>query len=353
METVVSASSFIRAVSQRPLTEPRITRRPPAVRRRTDSEGFRHAPDECVAVTHQPALQSGMVASAPGREPEAALSQALATQGITLALCDMSRFARLIKYALEARERGPRRLPDPRREILHWIEAARDSGDRREAVWRSFIAAVFGRLSSRVKDGSAAGAADFLCAFGYSPVWTWERVNSDQAKALREWMDKTPQAALFPHGDHRPREPLTPDRILAAVRSFIDFARKVNGPENVIKAAAPSSPEHHFALLFDKFRKLHSFKRLGSWDLIDLLLQVKLVLNAEPEHCYLEGSTGPLRGARMIWGSKPSPSELNRASRDLARALRVSCFVLEDALCNFQKPGEPCCGDPDAEARCE
>jgi len=114
---------------------------------------------------------------------------------------------------------------------------------------------------------SAASAAAFLCAFGDAPRWTWDRVQADRGETLRLWMEQPPQAAMFPHGDHRPREPLTPDRIIVAVRSFIHFARKVNGPENVIKAPAPSSPAHHFALHRISCGRAHLDQVAGPGDL--------------------------------------------------------------------------------------
>ena len=93
----------------------------------------------------------------------------------------------------------------------------------------------------------------------------------------------------------------------------------------------------------DTFR----FGHLGNFDLIDLLVQLQIV-EAEPAHCYLKGSSGPRDGAIKVWGQLPD-DRLDEVAQKLATYLGVSCFALEDALCNFSKPEhEVCCGDPDA-----
>jgi len=77
------------------------------------------------------------------------------------------------------------------------------------------------------------------------------------------------------------------------------------------------------------------FGRTGRFDFLALLLDLQLV-SAEPASCYLRGSTGPLQGARKLWGKRPV-SQLDYLAADLAQRLGISPIVLEDALCNWQK----------------
>ena len=142
-------------------------------------------------------------------------------------------------------------------------------------------------------------------------------------------------------------------KLLEIIRSFIKLAKAANGPANFIKVPGKPDPSRTFDELFEKFTKIHRFGRLAAFDFVDLLLEMRLVTNAEPAHCYLKHSSGPLRGAKRIWGTL-SDAELDRRAAQLARELDVSCFVIEDALCNFQKSGhEPCCGDPDENGACD
>jgi len=64
----------------------------------------------------------------------------------------------------------------------------------------------------------------------------------------------------------------------------------------------------------------------------------------EPGSAYLQGATGPLLGARLLFGGRTGAA-LGRSSLDgwlveLGAELGVGMQVLEDALCNWQKsPG--------------
>jgi len=66
-----------------------------------------------------------------------------------------------------------------------------------------------------------------------------------------------------------------------------------------------------------------------------LILDLGLI-NTQPDCCCLKGATGPLAGARLIWKNQPV-KELELRAADLAKKLRVSPQVLEDALCIWQK----------------
>ena len=57
----------------------------------------------------------------------------------------------------------------------------------------------------------------------------------------------------------------------------------------------------------------------------------------EPGSTYMKGSTGPLRGARLLFGEHRNPADLDGWVVDLNAELNVGMQVLEDALCNWQK----------------
>ena len=60
-----------------------------------------------------------------------------------------------------------------------------------------------------------------------------------------------------------------------------------------------------------------------------------------PGSTYLSGSTGPLTGARMLFGRagvpRLTPKQLDVHLANLQQALELDFQVLEDALCNWQK----------------
>ena len=57
-----------------------------------------------------------------------------------------------------------------------------------------------------------------------------------------------------------------------------------------------------------------------------------------PDRVYLRGASGPLHGARMLFGARSEdPDRLDRRATDLANQLGVTVGAMEDALCNWQK----------------
>ena len=91
-----------------------------------------------------------------------------------------------------------------------------------------------------------------------------------------------------------------------------------------------------FDLLYWRLRDtLFRFGRTGVFDFLSLLVDLGL-LDAVAGSCYLSGATGPLKGARMVWGRRPV-AELDALAANLARELEVPPQCVEDALCNWQK----------------
>ncbi len=57
-----------------------------------------------------------------------------------------------------------------------------------------------------------------------------------------------------------------------------------------------------------------------------------------PGRAYLVGSTGPLKGARLLFGTSAAPARLLEAMLiELDKYLGLGAQVLEDSLCNWQK----------------
>ena len=79
------------------------------------------------------------------------------------------------------------------------------------------------------------------------------------------------------------------------------------------------------------------FGRLAAYDFLTLLGTAG-VLPIGPDRLYLDGATGPLEGARALFGDRGSdPASLDGRATRLAVALGVSLSAMEDALCNWQK----------------
>lgn len=221
-------------------------------------------------------------------------------------------------------------------DIIELIKVARDANDLDEAVWRSFLAAHFGRSTASSKiTNQVESAVSLLYGFGTTPQWTWKVVISSP-DALRNWLlDHTEDLHSLSFGNHRKYESQQPDLLWDVVESFVVLATKFGGPSGLIESPAGRVESESFDVLYRRLKPIRRFGRTGQFDFLVLMLDLGLI-NARPRTCYLQGATGPKRGAIRLWGKRPT-KELDRLSAELARRLDVSPIVIEDALCNWQK----------------
>ena len=113
------------------------------------------------------------------------------------------------------------------------------------------------------------------------------------------------------------------------------LAQAHGGPPDLLRIeAAELDTVERFDLLFERHRSLRRFGRLGRFDFLVLLSDLRLI-SAGPGSCYLEGSTGPLFGAQKLRGRR-SIGRFEQLAADLAQRMSVSPMALEDALCNWQ-----------------
>jgi Alpha-glutamyl/putrescinyl thymine pyrophosphorylase clade 3 len=220
-------------------------------------------------------------------------------------------------------------------DIIGLIRVALDSADLDEAVWRSFLAAHFGRAST--DPPQIHSASRLLCGFGSEPVWTWQRISS-KPLAFRKWLaDHASDLQTLSYGNHRKYESKQPGDIWEVVNSFIDLASKFGSPKGLvtIDLPEPTVAGARFDQLYRRFSALWKFGRTGAFDFLVLLIDLGFV-SAEPASCYLRGATGPRRGAEQLWGKRPV-GEIEELAAMLAEGLDVSPIAVEDALCNWQK----------------
>jgi hypothetical protein len=107
---------------------------------------------------------------------------------------------------------------------------------------------------------------------------------------------------------------------------------------NMIQAGG-NSPQSIFDHCYKSMR-VHRFGRLGRFDYLTLLGRLGFAL-IEPGRAYLKGATGPLDGARLLFGGAVKApirwATLEDWLIDLDAVLAVGMQVMEDSLCNWQK----------------
>lgn len=218
-------------------------------------------------------------------------------------------------------------------DIISLIQRAIDSRNTDEAIWQCFLATHFGRPSAR-DERQAQSASRFLCAFRQAPFWTWDRV-TESPDALREWLFECPdELATLMYGNHRKYESPKPKHIWSVCESFIWLGINHHSLEELISANAERCADG-FDALYRRLRAIKRFGRTGRFDFLILLLDLGII-SSEPTKPYLQDSTGPLAGAKLLWGEH-SPKQLDAWAAELTAELGVSSIAMEDALCNWQK----------------
>ena len=158
---------------------------------------------------------------------------------------------------------------------------------------------------------------------------------SKHPEALHDWLIECgDDLATLAFGNHRKYESQKPERIWPVIESFVSLANEYGSPMGLIRVDEAETADE-FDVLYRRLRPLKQFGRTGRFDFLILLLDFDLI-SAEPRFCYLRGATGPLKGAKKLWGER-LPKELDEMAAELSEWLDVSPIVMEDALCNWQK----------------
>ena len=261
----------------------------------------------------------------------------LMNQNAIAPLAERKRFVEVLERSIRQRDEMSRRwkqITSDTGDIIALINTAVAASDMDEVIWRCFLAAHFGRTSAS-NDPQARSASRLLCAFGDTPVWTWETV-VDDPQALEDWLSQSQeQLSLLRFGNHRKYESHKPRNLWSVISSFISLAADYDGPANLISRTPEEDSADGFHVLYRRLRPLSRFGRTGYFDFLVLMLDLGII-SCEPKKGYLAGSTGPMKGARQLWG-KLGSKRLESMGADLACQLRVSPIVIEDALCNWQK----------------
>jgi hypothetical protein len=226
-------------------------------------------------------------------------------------------------------------LFDPERAaVLHFRAGRLD-----EAFWLVFLTTHFGkslkhgwRMLREVYSGLGAG------------TWTWARVSANPA-AFRAWLFANQGHIGGGFGGHRKRESIRadlPGGTATVVESYVAWVGPAHSHAALMAGltrAGGNSPESIFDHCYNAMT-VTRFGRLGKFDYLCLLGRLGFA-NLIPGSAYLVGATGPLVGARLLFGGRTDArlgaTTLEDWLRDLDTVLHVGMQVMEDSLCNWQK----------------
>jgi len=289
------------------------------------------------------ALESGLVKYAANVKPLPGIEEAPARKALVEQLVESLRRTRFLAV-LSTRPIAPERA-DPKSDLFDPLRAAvlhQKSGNYEEAFWLIFLAVHFGKTR---RHGWALARA-FYGRFGQGPTWNWQRASHDPA-GVRKWIEKNSKqltgAGSF--GNHRKYETFKAgsNGTGAVVESYIKWVTSTGGHSALFakaNAETENDPCRAFDVVYERMAAVRRFGRTARFDYLTYVSGLKLV-NIEPGKLYLQGATGPLRGAHLLFGgsveSSIPPITLDSQTASLASHLEVGMNVLEDALCNWQK----------------
>jgi hypothetical protein len=256
---------------------------------------------------------------------------------------------RRIKFVAVIRGRGlSDRRADPNDDLFDPLRAAIIHQRRRdveEAFWLVFLFVHFGR---HARAGWRYAREVYGC-LGEGTRWSWTCVSADPP-AFRAWLHAHQdqlQREGVPRGfgNHRKYQSLdaySPTGTGSAVETYIAWVNPPRTHRELMDQAYRRADRDRRKAFDDLYRSMGavaSFGRMARFDYLTMLGKLGLA-EIEPGSTYMEGSTGPLQGARLLFGSRGSAADLDAWLVELDAELNVGMQVLEDALCNWQKSPE-------------
>jgi hypothetical protein len=218
----------------------------------------------------------------------------------------------------------------------------RRRGDIDEAFWVLFLSVYFGR-------NAKSGWRLLRDVYGGAPgsTWTWDRIRV-QPNGFMRWLVGARRGwerdgISRGYGNHRKYESLT--RLPAAIDSYVKWVGPPRTHTQMVQAsvaACGARAEDVFDNLYASMSSVISFGRTARFDYLTMVGKTGLA-DIRPACPYLAGSTGPLKGAKLLFGAvgkKWRTRDFESRVIELGEQLGVGMQVMEDSLCNWQKSPE-------------
>ena len=211
-------------------------------------------------------------------------------------------------------------------------------GNIDEAAWLVFLMTYFARPAEtgwlRLRD--VYGRLDI-------GIWDWNIVSGDRG-AFSAWLATHWRDIRGKFGNHRKYESLRPDstrNMSLVVGSYVRWIGAEGHQRffaDVIRRAG-NDPHTIFDTLYQEM-PIVSFGRLAKFDYLALIGRYGIA-PISAGSAYLDGATGPAKGARLLFDGRRDGPTTNNVLQDLLDGLdahlSVGMQVMEDALCNWQK----------------
>jgi len=179
-------------------------------------------------------------------------------------------------------------------------------GNIDEAFWLVFLFVHFGKHAR-------AGwryAREVYGRLGDAGRWDWATVSADPA-AFRSWLharrgELKREGVPRGFGNHRKYESLdayTPNGTGSVVETYVNWVGPPRSHQELFEQAylqAGGDPRKAFDGLYNSMESVARFGRTARFDYLTMTAKLGLA-TIEPPSTYIQGSTGPVRGARLLF----------------------------------------------------
>jgi hypothetical protein len=209
------------------------------------------------------------------------------------------------------------------------------NGNFDEAAWLVFLMTHFAKPA----DSGWLRLQDVYGMLG-NGLWDWPSVSGNPA-AFDAWLAANWTSIRGKFGNHRKYESLRPGSARYTGNVVREYVRLIgaHGHQAFLQGVLAHGPNDQFDAMYNSLN-IPSFGRLAKFDYLMLLARYG-ILAMQPLSAYLQGATGPSRGARLLFNgvanANTAPAQLQQMLDDLDGDVQVGMAVLEDALCNWQK----------------
>jgi hypothetical protein len=250
---------------------------------------------------------------------------------------------------IRTQEHSPRRkdpmdeMFDPlRAAVLHFSEENVD-----EACWLVFLFTQFGRH----RKGGYLYARSVYGRFGDGGRWDWKSTSGDPAR-FRKWLHANQErlkALTTGFGNHRKYESLdaySDNGTGATIATYVAWVEPPRPHQELFDGAiaqAGGEGKKAFHALYESMNVVRRFGRTARFDYLAMIGKLGIAA-IEPGSAYLGSATGPVSGAKLLFGGSPKAkiplATLDNRLIQLNLHLNVGMQAIEDAVCNWQKSPE-------------
>jgi len=233
---------------------------------------------------------------------------------------------------------------DPTSNAFDPIKAAsfyRQNGDINEAAWLVFLFTHFG------KNGKTKWqlVKNVYGALGQQALWTWINIRGN-VNGFRIWLSQNEEAVknhanFSNHRKYESISALSNRGTGSAIESYVNWISASGDHTQLFSntfAICNNSTRGTFAKLYREMDCVNRFGRTARFDYLTMLGKLGLA-QVEPNSTYMNGATGPFKGAVLLFGGHQSQATFDNwlDALEVHLGLYFGMQVLEDALCNWQK----------------